>query len=411
MANLVFPDFNKSLVNIPSTILSHFDLNPLKKPLPKEFIKDLEGVEKIILFVFDGFGHQLYQKESIKHAFFNNLIKKGFYSKITSVFPSTTAAALTTLNSGLSPLEHGLPEWNIYFQELDCIVQTLPFLPLMPEDITKLINPPEGILFNQKTIYQYLGEGGIPSFIFLHNSYATSLYNKTASLGSTTLSYRGLADYVVMLRRLLKEVSGKAYFYAYWSGIDSYEHMFGPDSEEVSAEILLLSHLIQTELINKVDSKIAEKVGIILTSDHGQIATDLQVTTYLDQIPELKNYFKESPQGKTILPSGSPRDIFLHIKEEKLNYVLSLLKEKLKEKALVFKMEEFIKKGVFGKGKPHPEIYSRLGNLLILPEGNNTIWYRFLPEHRLEFNGLHGGLSEEEMLIPFTCAKLSQLKG
>lgn len=410
--DLIFPNYDgKSLLNVPSTIFNHFQIAPLKKTLPKEFVKNLDGVEKIILFVFDGLGHNLYQKEAKKYQFFNTLIKKGFYSPITTIFPATTAAALTTLNSGLSPFEHGLPEWNVYFRELDTVIQTLPFLPIVPEDLIRLHNPPEGLLFNSKTIYQYFSEKKIPSYIFLHYTYSNSLYNQTASLGSTKVfSYKGIADYMVMLRKLIEETPGPAYFYAYWAGIDSYEHMYGPSSDEVKAEMRLVSHLIQEEFVNKVPKNKAEKVGILLTADHGQVDTNPHTTIYLDDYEELTESFKISHNGRAILPSGSARDIFLHIKDEKIDFVLSFLEKNLKGKVKAFKMEEFLEKQVFGEGKMHPEFLNRIGNVLILPEGNLTAWYRFLPEHRLEFSGLHGGMSEDEMLIPFACARLSDLQ-
>lgn len=411
MQDLTFPDYNgRSLLNIPSTVFKHFKIPPLKKTLPDEFVKNISGVEKIILFVFDGLGHNLYQTEGMKHQFFNNFAAKGFYSPITTIFPATTAAALTTLNSGLSVFEHGLPEWNVYFRELDTVIQTLPFLPITPEDLIRLHNPPDGLLFDQQTIYQYFSENNIPSFIFLHNTYSNSLYNQTASLGSTkVLPYRGIADYMVMLRKLVREVRGPAYFYAYWAGVDSYEHMFGPDSDEVKAEMRSVSHMIQEEFVNKIPKEEGEKIGILLTADHGQVETNPQTTIYLDEYTELTQSFMISQNGRAILPSGSARDIFLHIKEDKIDFVIFFLNEHLAGKVKAFSMQEFLDRGVFGMGKMHPELLNRIGNVLVLPEGNGTAWYRFLPEHRLEFCGLHGGMSRDEMLIPFACARLSDL--
>ncbi len=146
MDEKVYPDFKgSSLLSIPSSILKFFGVKPLKQALPEEFVKNLEGADKVILFLIDGFGDKLYQEEGLKYKFFRTLFEKGFYSKITTVFPSTTAAALSTINSGLSPLEHGLPEWNVYFRELDSVVQTLPFIPVIPGDQERLKNPPEGL--------------------------------------------------------------------------------------------------------------------------------------------------------------------------------------------------------------------------------------------------------------------------
>jgi len=61
-------------------------------------------------------------------------------------------------------------------------------------------------------------------------------------------------------------------------------------------------------------------------------------------------------------------------------------------------------------GKPKKEFFDRIGDILILPYKHNTIWYEHIKGKKLEFLGHHGGLSEEEMLIPFAIAKLSDLK-
>src|SRR6185295_5204808 len=46
---------------------------------------------------------------------------------LTSVFPSTTASAITTSYTGLTPLEHGLTGWYTYFGEAGCVAAPLPF--------------------------------------------------------------------------------------------------------------------------------------------------------------------------------------------------------------------------------------------------------------------------------------------
>jgi len=78
------------------------------------------------------------KKKGLKYSFFKKLAEKGLYNPIRSVFPSTTAAAISTINSGLSPIEHGLQEWYLYFQELNAILESLPFEPVFKEDLSKL---------------------------------------------------------------------------------------------------------------------------------------------------------------------------------------------------------------------------------------------------------------------------------
>jgi hypothetical protein len=61
-------------------------------------------------------------------------------------------------------------------------------------------------------------------------------------------------------------------------------------------------------------------------------------------------------------------------------------------------------------GDASKEFFERAGNLLILPYGNETIWFENSEGKKVSFLGQHGGLNEQEMLVPFSIAKLSNLK-
>lgn len=381
----------------------------MKNTLPQNFYKEAVGAEKIILFLFDGLGDNLLQNEALKHDFFQGLVKKGFYSPITSVFPSTTAAAISTINSGLSPLEHGLPEWNVYFRELDIVLQTLPFMPVVPSDMKKLANPPAGLLFNQETIYQRLQRVKIPSFTFLYEGYMNSPYNQTACIGSTVITYKTLSDLLTSLLDCLRKVS-KGFFYVYWGAVDASEHTFGPSSKEAKFEVSKLANSLQKDFVDKVEFKDAADTALLITADHGQVPVDPQTTIYLDKMKGLEDLLRVSPNGYLIPPSGGPRDAFLHIKEGKTEYAQKMLQKELGQKAKVLTSQQVSEIGFFGSGTVHSEFKSRTGDILILPCGNQTIWYHFTPEINFELNGHHGGLSKEEMMIPFLCARLSKLK-
>jgi len=44
-----------------------------------------------------------------------------------------------------------------------------------------------------------------------------------------------------------------------------------------------------------------------------------------------------------------------------------------------------------------------------LPYKNYTVWYNFAKEKKFDLLGHHGGLSREEVLVPFGVARLSEL--
>lgn len=411
----IYPRYDGySFYNILPTIFALFGKDLGKPTLPQEIYQDYVGRnKKLILFLIDGFGYDQFIQLSRELPFLNNFARGGKVFPITSIFPSTTSAALTAIHSGLSPQEHGLLEWYLYFDEIGEVIQTLPFSPL------GRMQPPEGlrmtgvnpeILFSSKTIYPKFEEKGIAPYLFLEEKYLQSSYTRLATKGANVITWRKLPDLVASLRQLIIGKTSPFCAGVYFDLLDHAEHEFGKFSNQYLVEAKNLFEILQNEFIGKIDSEIAEDLIIVLTADHGQINVDPSATIYLNDYKEVVENLAFSQNNKQILPWGSPREVFLKIKEEKVEEVFSFLQKEFKGKALVIKSREAFDQGLFGVGLPHIKFFDRIGDLLIIPFGSQTIWYEYLSGERLEFKGCHGGLSEEEMLIPFGIIKAADLQ-
>jgi hypothetical protein len=411
----IYPSYEKyCFSNIPSTVLRFFNIKTGRPTLPSKIYRnkvEIEDSEKIILLLVDGYGYDQWIKYHKKHEFFREISQKGVISPITTVFPSTTAATLTTINTGLTPQEHALPEWTIYFKEIDMIINTLPFTPLGEKGQDSLlemgVNPE--ILYDGNTIYQTLKDESVKSFAFIKASYAHGCYSKIVHKGSTIIPFVTYPDMFARLRKLVKEEKGPAYFYAYLDNLDAIGHLYGPHTLEYSAELSALSYSIKTELLEKIDRKEGKQTLLLVTSDHGQVDISPEDTVYLNEFRRLTQAFKRAKKGKPIPPTGSARDVFLHIKPTKLEDTINCLSRKLKGKAKVMRTNEAIKIGLFGIGKPTKRFLERVGDLLVLPYKNHTVWYEHIKGKKIYFLGYHGGLNEEEMFVPFAIANLSEL--
>lgn len=411
MDQFIYPDYKgKSLLNIPSSILSFFGANPLKDLLPKNYLEKAEGAEVIVLFLIDGLGFNLFQSAKTSLSFFKNLKENGFISNITTVFPSTTAAAINTLYSGLSPLEHGLPEWYVYFPELDAVLESLPFNPVDPADYRKVLNPPKDILFKDKTIFEYLSGVQIPSFSLISQGLIDSLYTKSIYSGSMLIGYKNLEGLTETLVKLITETEGKAFISVYYSPVDTAEHRFGHLSEEVQLEISRFSNALQNRFIRKIKSELSSKVALILTADHGQVTIDPKNTIYLDEITGLVECLKLGRSNKPMPPTSGTRNAFLNVKEDKKDFIIKLLRKELDGKAYVLEMEKAVAEGLFGATVGGKRFLERTGNILLIALKSYALGYHYTPDFELKLLGRHGGLSSDEMLIPFACARLSELK-
>ena len=407
----IYPFYEKyCFSNIPSTIISSFGVKTKRQTLPPELYEEkIDGSDKVVLILIDGFGYYQWLKYYKNNKFLKIFSQRGLVSPLTTVFPSTTAAAITTINTDLTPQEHGLPEWNVYYKEIDMIIDTLPFRSLgdkeMDSLLKKKVNPK--ILFNKQTIYQKLKKNGIKSFNFKNRNYVNSEYSKLCRKGSESASFIISSDLAVNLRKNLEKEDG-GYFFAYYDALDSIQHRYGPNTEQHEAEIFVFLYSLKREL-EKLKMNICKKTTIIITADHGQINIDPKKTLYLNKYQKLVDSFQKSENGKKILPTGSPRDVYLYIKPNKLDEIENYLSKKLQGKAEIMRSENALKLDLFGIGRIQKDFRDRIGNLLILPHKGHSIWYEHIKGKRVKSMGHHGGLSREEMLVPFSVTKLSEL--
>ena len=148
---------------------------------------------------------------------------------------------------------------------------------------------------------------------------------------------------------------------------------------------------------------IADETTLILTADHGQMWVDPKKTLYLNQtpqFPQIRRLLRENRRGEVLAPGGSPRDMFLYVKEPLLGEAKALVAAAVQGRADVYSIDELIAEGLFGPEPPSPTFLSRVGNLVILPRKHETVWWYEKDRFEQKFYGHHGGLSPEEMEIP-----------
>lgn len=401
------------LSNVPYSVMDIFGVRHDGKALSDDVFMeriDTKGIKKVVLLFVDGFGYDMWLKCNSLQGFFRTFSEKGVLSPITTVFPSTTAAAVTTINTGLTPQEHALPEWTVYFREIAMTIETLPFAPLGSKLRDKLLEAGADpkMLYKGRTVYQALGESGVKSFSLLPKPLDRTAYSQLTRKGSYVIPYIKPSDAVIQLRKALEGENGMAYFNLYIDTVDSCTHFYGPHTEESCAEISNLSYLFERGLIEKIGRETAEETLVLITADHGHTYLDPGKTIYLNKYRTLsESYAVES--GRPIPPTGSPRDVFLHIREEKLESMKEFLKKELEGVASVMETKEAMEMELFGRGRPKKEFYERVGNLLVLPYRGKSVWYEHIEGEKFKLLGMHGGLSRDEMLIPLGAARLSEL--
>ena len=406
----VYPQYRQNCIsNIPKLVLHLLDVQTTDPNPLKNYIEPRDRHNKVVLLVIDGFGFDQFQKHQQQYPFLSALAAKGSPSAITSVYPSQTTNALVSLNTGLTPQEHGIFEYFIYLKEVG-IVNTLRFERIGTKQ-RKLID--EGfkpsLMFEGKNIHQILKDKGIQTFTHLQTTNATGACSKLIFEGSTMVPAQKTSDLIVNLRKNLERTKD-GYYFTHIDSLDTIAHEYGPKSDQFTAELSAITYLLQRELIEKIDDKTAKETLLLITADHGTIDTNPNNTIYLSRTQNPLTYRKCGKNRKRIPPTGSPRDIFLHIREDKLGETKEALAQQLGSNAQVLETSKAAKSGLFGIGETPKEFFERTGNLMILPSDKRTIWFSNPEGRKITFLGHHGGLNSEEMFVPFIAVNLNCLK-
>jgi Uncharacterized proteins of the AP superfamily len=405
---LVTPRYEDySFANIPGTVKNVFGMDS-EGSLPESVLSEVnqDGVEKVAVVFVDAFGYTQWKDYGRDLEFFENVIEHGKVTPLTAVYPSETAAAVTTINTGLTPLQHSVPSWRVYVEEIDEIVRTLPFTTMDRQDLSEREDFSVDDLYKGTNIYNDLDSQGISSTAILPNDISDSDYNSTVMNDASIAGFENAFDMALKLRTKLENSNGKEYLHCYTGQVDSALHQYGPGSKEHFSQLESVSQALSKQLVEKVDEDTAEKTLMILVADHGQTKADSNIVDLLS-FDMVKNNLEQDDSGDIILPTGGPRTAILHIEQGKVGKVKEFLDQELK--AEVLRTEEAISKGLFGKG--HASSRNRFGDIIIIPkESGKMIWYDYQEYKTYEkYKGHHGGMSKEEMLVPFAAVKLDEL--
>ncbi|MCK5586331.1 hypothetical protein KAJ02_09705, partial [Candidatus Bipolaricaulota bacterium] len=136
---------------------------------------------------------------------------------------------------------------------------------------------------------------------------------------------------------------------------------------------------------------------LIVTSDHG----------FVPMAPEdylLLNSEFDADRALLMPPVGEPRASYLFTRDGSKDAILKAFSEGRDDGLICIESRELIETGLLGINTPHREIANRIGDLALLSTGSAGTFQDY-PDAVL-LRGMHGGLTEDEMLVPLIIAPL-----
>lgn len=385
---------------IPDTVLQLLT-GESERPLPADVVGgSWDRPDVVVLFLIDGFGWEFFDGFSSKYPFLHRYESHGIASKITSQFPSTTAAHVTTINTGLEVGESGVYEWFYYEPLVDRMIAPLLFSYAGDHELNTLleskISPVE--FYPQRTLYQKLNERGVKSYVMQHEGIAHSPYSKSMFNGAENLPFLQLRNGLQKVVEICKKPQHQpTYIYLYFGDIDAMGHRHGISSVQFADAVDYCWKMFEECFLGPIQ-EVNKKIATIITADHGMVPVEPKRTFYLNKVfPDITESFKKNRAGMPLVPAGSCRDFFLHIEDGQLLSLKKQLEKQFDGVAEIYLTAELIKAGFFGSKAPSESLMNRIGNLVILPYEDQSIWW--FHKHRFEqhFYAAHGGLTREEM--------------
>lgn len=389
----LFPDYERYCIgNVPDTVRSLLDV-PADRPLPPDVIGGVDGgLENVVLVVVDGYGLDAWRRDHPDHRFLRTITEVGRVTPLTSIYPSETAAAITTLETGQLACEHGRIGWNVYepttdrsFLALDGRVKV--------GDTEWTDEAFEGVAF----LYPGLADAGV-------DCHRLQPF-EGSSPGVTHHVYDGLDAFGSRLAGVVNAAAGSTYVYGYLPHVDHVAHDVGTEASAYVETVRTVFTQLRRFVVG-LDRGTAEQTLLLILADHGHVDTDPERNVDLASYETLMANLRRHADGTPVRLAGSPRNVHLHLRTgtvEATREALSGLD------ARTFTREETLGMDLFGDRSASEHFRRRCGDLVLIHRELGT-WFGDVEPDELGLVGMHGGLHPDEMLVPFAAVRADRLK-
>jgi predicted AlkP superfamily pyrophosphatase or phosphodiesterase len=324
------------------------------------------GAASIVLLVLDGLGWDELRKRE------RDLPTLGAMggTSMTSVVPSTTPTALTSITTGLPPAEHGIVGYRMFLGN-----GVLNVIRWAMQGVT----PPDPIELQPREAFSGQPIPVVTRAQFRDTKFTDLLYRGASFEGYFTTS--GIAEHT----RLLVE-AGERFVYAYYDGPDLVAHMYGLRDAFFERELAYCDALV-SRLLDALPSEAA----VVVIADHGHVHFDERVD--LGQVNDL-----------CVAQSGESRFRYLHSKPGAAAELLTAAQEVCGPHAWCFTREQLIDEGWLGPRAPSTDVRRRIGDVICAANGAAGFVDPDNPGESRLVSG-HGSLTSGEMLVPLIAAR------
>jgi hypothetical protein len=369
-----------------------------ERRLPPETLGDTDEFSQVMVVLIDGLRYDRWLETDAP--LFERARESGRTTPLTTVYPSETAAAMTTYQTGLQPVEHGLLGWEQFFEPVGEPVEPLKGRTVERRSLEPAVE--SGLeSFAGETVHAELEAAGVGSAVVNPKSTLDHPFSRERYRGATRVPYGNPAEGAIEAVRTLS-ADEHSFVTLYYHHLDSVSHTWGTETPHYGATMGMLSGSLE-RAFRGLDPAVADETLLLFTADHGHVDTGTEPTgTVLTDRDVVSRNLATGPDGEPITPTGGARNVHLHLQEGSVERV----REELSDlDALLFTRAEAIEAELFGDREPSDLFMRRCGDLIVIPD-ETPLWHDPV---KFGHVGQHGGLHPDEMLVPFTAVPLADL--
>lgn len=292
---------------------------------------------------------------------------------ITTVLPSTTTTALTSITTGLPPAAHGL---------LGYTMRTGPdVLNLLRWTLVTGGAPPDPARLQPQPAFL-----GRPVPTVTRSEFLERGFSKAHLRGARLFGWRAVSTLIEVCRR--KAEAREPFVYAYYDGVDIVAHARGLGDPNYVRELSFADRLVG-ELLDALP----EHATLLVTADHGQVDLDRARWLSLDAVAHtIQAYAGDGRFRSLYARAGAAEDLRAGVEEL------------YGARAWVFSRERLLDEGWLGPERPSATVAARVGDVVIaardavaFADPGNTV--------ELGLRSGHGSMTPDEMLVPLLAAR------
>lgn len=402
---VIYPAYDGlSIRNIPHSI-GHLLNAPLDDAILDNRVwgdLNLEGIQRVVTFLSDGLGY-LYLRElmdedpELEDTILQLTGGRGFVP-LTSIAPSTTAVALPTLWTGATPATHGMIGTSMFLREYSTYTNML---------FNKSIGNLNGTVIPEADLNTFVPSPGFAEHLAGHRV-PTHLLMVRNLLGKGLLSavlhrgvtygyaHGGYSDFWVRLAEVLQDTAGeRCYINIYYAPVDSLSHIYGAKNQYIHYEIKQQ----MKQLLDVLSSQSVQdgQTLFMVIADHGHANAPDKINLQSDEAESIRRLMRF---GMT----GDMRLGHLHLQNIPPADVVEHIHGRFGDRLAAVESWQGIDAGLFGHDTVYSETKHRLGDVILIPRRGTQVIDPSVVN--LDLESWHGGLSADEMLIPFMYTRL-----